>query len=830
MEKYYADTWINVVDNLNSDIHKGLNEYDCIIRREEENNKIELDYTKGKFNIIIEVLKEKYLYIYLAIIIILIIEKHYIMGMIIFLLLIINIGVKLYNEIYYENEVGLLQNLNKVQVLVIREGIERLVETEELVKGDIVCFKKNSVIGADIRIIDSNNLRVDEIGVTGDSLIKEKDSIKLDRKVKNISEITNMLFRGSIIKEGSGKGIVVEVGNNTEFGRIVKIIKNKNKNLLIKSLENNILKIVLSLLLFQIMITLILPGKFLDKRELLIQGLFSIVAIPIPIILIQYNKYLRKKILRENKIEINNLSILKVINNIKIIFINKFGNITKDKLYVDKLYTNEQIYTINKIDCNDINIRRLIDISILCNNGIYNRENDSIKGTEFEEAYIRFAFENSIYKERLDGINKRRFQIPISKDRNIATTLNKYKKYYRANIRGSVENIIERCTHILVNGIEREIKPEDLIQIKLADLNFAKEGLITEGFAYRSFNYEPSIQENIESNLVFVGIIALENPIIEDIAMDIDLLIRSKILPIIFTDNNKISAEILGKRISLINNEEMIICEEDLIGLDKEEFLKKISKARIYCNLSLAMKNKIVSLYEKDGYDFLIEGNSLVDLSLITSSTIGVVKSKISKLLKILGDIYTEENTIKSFISLKEIALNIQESINRGLFTYIIITLANLIFINLNYILSMRTYEKNLNIIIMNFLIMPWIILLNSMYGKLIKSNKSTIIKALIYIIIPIGGVIISKENYNIIYFATITLMSIIDIFINSNLFKKENLIGFKFILFLIIGLGILISINIIFFKLSLDIISLIIIAWLLIIFLICDFIMKKCQ
>ena len=97
----------------------------------------------------------------------------------------------------------------------------------------------------------------------------------------------------------------------------------------------------------------------------------------------------------------------------------------------------------------------------------------------------------------------------------MVTTVNKNRKGYRANCRGDLESVLNCCTHIIINGIEREIYSQDIMKIQLANLEFSKEGLLTEAFAYRSFNYQPSEHENIESNLVFVGLIALENPLID---------------------------------------------------------------------------------------------------------------------------------------------------------------------------------------------------------------------------------------------------------------------------------------------------------------------------
>ena len=382
--------------------------------------------------------------------------------------------MKIYHDVFKEKEIEILQNLNTTQVLVLREGVEKLIEAESLVRGDIVYFRKNSIIAADIRIIDSEGVKVDERGVTGDNFIKEKYSVKLEDEVSSIGEISNMLFRGSVIKDGQGKGVVVEVGNNTQLGKLVKIINNINvkKDLTVKRLQNKILNIALCLILVQANLMLIFPGKFSDKMILLAQGVFSIVSILIPFIIIYYGKAIRKKTYEEDNIELNNFSVLELSNKVKIFFLEKVGNLSKNELYVDKLYTNEQIYSSNKIDTGDINLRRLIDISIICNNAKCNNDNNWTKGTMHEIAYARYGMDNSIHKGSLDVANRRKFELPRSSSKDIITTVNKTKRGYRANSRGNLESLLNSCTHILINGIERELTSEDIIKIKLADLNF----------------------------------------------------------------------------------------------------------------------------------------------------------------------------------------------------------------------------------------------------------------------------------------------------------------------------------------------------------------------
>lgn len=830
MEKYYSKSWIKVVEEFNSDVNKGLYEYDCNIRRENENNKINLPYSRGVFKILLELLKQKYLVIYLIFISLFLSYDFYIMGIITAILLFSNLAIKLHSEISNEKEFEILQNLNTSQVLVLREGIERLVEAEDLVKGDIIFFRKNSIIAADIRIIESENLKVDEKGVTGDNFIKEKDSVKMDYEVSSINEISNMIFRGSVVKDGTGKGIVVEVGGNTQLGKLVNIISNNNnkKNILIKNIENTLIKIALCLLLVQVILVLVFPGKLTDKIELLAQGIFSVISIAFPFILLYYEKAFRKKVSIEDNIELNNISSLSLIKDVKIFFMDKMGNISRNELYVDKLYTNEQIYLSNKVDISDINIKRLLDVSILCNDSKYNIDNKFIKGNIFEVAYAKFGGENSINKQRLDGLNKRKFKLINYSDKGIVTTVNKNQKGYRSNSRGNLDSILNCCTHILINGIEREITSEDIMRIKLTDLSFSKEGLLTEAFAYRSFNYEPSKDENVESNLVFVGIIALENPLVDDVVDDINTMLDIGVLPIIFTEENIISAEFFGRKIGLISSEDQITSGLELESLNDEELIKVVSKARIYCKVNPEVRNKIISLYNNDGYGFVAEGQNLADLSIVSLANMGIIKGKISMLLRRIGDVFTEESSIKTFFNLKNREYEIKEAHKEGLSIYSIIALVEIIYINFQYYFLGGNLTKEYYIILINIFFMTPIILLNILCGNKSYNGNKVLLKGVLFILVPILSSYFIKSSFDLIALILIGGMSIIDIIVNCNIFSKNNFKYIKLLIFALIIYGLSITGLIVFIGFKFEFIILIVIGWILFIFTLGDLIIKK--
>lgn len=834
MKEYYRESWTKVVELLGSNIYKGLYQYECEIRKiENGDNKIYLPYSKGKIKLFLEIFKQKYIYIYLVFIIFFFTYRYINMGLISIIILLLNIIIKFHHDVSKEKEIELLQKLNTSQVLVLREGIERLVEAEELVKGDIVYFRKNSVIAADIRVIESNGIKVDERSVTGDKFLKDKYSVKMDSKVLSIGDINNIIFRGSIVKEGTGKGIVIEVGNKTELGKLIRIMDNSKikKDIIINKLEENIFKVAICLVMVQALLATILPGSFLQKLPIIATSIFSIITIAAPVIILYYGKYTKKRIILEHNIELNNFSALDLSKDIKIMFLNKVGTITRDELYLEKIYTNEQIYNSKDIERSDININRLLEISILANDAKSSNDNNFYEGDMFERAYLKFGMENSMLKSNLESKNRRKFEFPRDSNKNMVTTINKNKKGYRANTRGNIDEILDCCTSILINGLEREITSEDIIKIKIAQQSFSREGLITEALSYRSFNYEPSKHENIESNLVFVGLIALDNPLVNEVEDEIQHLIKNTVLPIIFTEDNKIASEVLGRRIGLVYSEDQITSGDDLDNLDTEELLQIVSKTRIYCNLKPKQKHEIVSLYNKDGYKFTIEGENIGDLSLVSLAQIGIVKGKMSMLLKKIGDIYTEKSSIKAFLNLKEEAKKVENEIERGIRIYIFAVVAEMIFFNFQNLINGDFKIDEYFIIGINLIFLTPIIVVNMIFGEEeIEGNSETkvLLRGLLYMLTSIALVLLSKDNNQVLGFILFGSMLIIDTIINCKIIKRGNIKGLKLIILAIVIFSILAFILILIKKYEYDTINTIIVGALSIIFLISDIIIKK--
>ncbi|SFC62204.1 cation-transporting P-type ATPase [Clostridium uliginosum] len=780
MNKYCNNAWIEVVEMLNSDQDKGLNSIECDARREKYGtNKIDLPSGNRISRNIINIIKQVHIIIYLIITILLFMLKANNYKYIILAFLIINIvGIIGYN-IKRDKEIGILEKLNFATSIVIRDGIEQVIKSEEILIGDIVKFKKDSAIPADIRIIKAIDIKVDEKNITGETFYKEKFESKISGSINSLGEMNNILFKGSLIKAGEGEGIVISTGNSTQLGKLLAMLTyaSNRKHTLGDKLQRKWGKYLL--IYFAILIVSVIffinKGKYPNQ---LASGLFVLGCFPISVTSVLAFKCILKKFSNQD-IHIINFSIIDLINDINIIFLDKIGAITKEQMVVNKIFTNDEIiYSKNVEYTKNINIQRIIDISLLCNNSIYNVEDKNAKGDLTEIAYLQYAAKKQIYKSILDNKNQRITEIPMDSDKKMLTILDKMKKGYRANARGNLDSVLERCTHIMIDGLEKELNEEDKIKIKDIDIKFSIEGLITQAFAYRNFSYEPSTSENIESNMVFVGIIALDNPLQDSIEEKIREIKDNGIVPILFTEENKVSAITTAKKAKIIFKNEQVVSGIELDSLNEQELKDLLGKVRVFSRINPEIKSQIISFFNKDGYKVAAAGETLGDLPSLNLSNVGIAKGNPLLIVKKVSDVYIKENYLEGFFKIKDFSRKFFDNVNRtfqGIYT---IVLAELMLLLVSMIGGCEDVLGVFNIIFINvILFVPLSLILVLKEGRSIR-NKEMIGRAVILLSSTIFSTYIANESAkNLIALMVLSIGSLLFITINSNIsFRRVSI------------------------------------------------------
>ncbi|OOO63792.1 cation transporter, partial [Clostridium tepidum] len=662
MTNFYNYTWVDVVKHLNSDSYTGLLESQIDLHKKKYGvNEFHFGKKKNIFYLILkEMIQLWFINIILCFVLFFLNKEGIYFLILIFIALIYLVSI-IYVELKELKNINMLERLSVTSSRVLRGGITKNISSIDLVVGDIVRLKSGDIVPADIRIIESERLKVNEAVITGENYVVEKYSTKIEDQEISTSEMKNILFKSSTIISGEALGIVIAVGENTEAFNILSKSSEEGEEKF--SLKNRITKLANKVSLIFLILTIlvgctnyVIGGNI--QTVIRNSSILILSYIPVTLILIIiFSLFIITKKMKKEGIILKNISIIEKFAKASIVFINKTGAISKKNMSVKRMYTNGKFIPLNeetiKIDREfkeNLNVIRLLQIGVLCNDTDFKiGEIKNVKNDYAEIALTEFAMRNGINKNSLEEENNRVFPIPYDTEKRIMTTVNKVDGNYRANIKGSLESILSKCTHIMKNGIEMEITEEDINNIKMADMEMSKESLFVLGFAYRSFNYEPSIKENLESNLVFVGIIGFDNPLKDNWEEAINLSRYLCVYPIIITEDNKLTAYYTGLKLGILRKVNQVISGVEMDNMKEEEITNNIDKIKIFSRINYKHKIKMVNNYKNKGYITVMEGVKVNDLPALKSADVGITDSN-NNLLQKFSDIVLEDWSLKNLL------------------------------------------------------------------------------------------------------------------------------------------------------------------------------------
>ncbi|MBU5268415.1 cation-transporting P-type ATPase [Clostridium sporogenes] len=775
MIEWYSRSWTEVVKDLKSHESIGLNNSQIAII-EEINGKNKIDIPKGKGIIYIAFtqFKKPWIILLLSVVIMFFYKSEIYLSAILGVMLLSNIFILTLEEFKEGKSLLEFEKLNSKDSLVVRNGKQIKISSEELVPGDIILLYQGDIVPADIRIIESNSLKVKEGAVTGQGNTVEKYSTKIEDEDINLNQMGNILFKTSIIIEGNCKGIVVETGLNTQIGNIISmLVEEKNNKYLSKEKLNNIMNkyslSIICIIIAYVVIFVALKGFSKD----ILMDMPSVILAFIPeniFIMISLVSYCLIKYLKGKGIDIKNLSVIENLSNVSLIFEEKVGIISERSMQVEKIYMKEKILDFKDVYISNENnedsnlLERILSIGLLCNDSkLQDGELINEKDDLIEIAIAKAAIQKGMKLERFKMEYPRILQIPFQKERRLMTTINKIDNNYRANIKGSTDALINRCTHILKGDIETELKEEDIINIKNADISMSNQGLNVIALAYRNFNYEPSLKENIESNLVFVGLIGIYNPIKENMKEIIKESKHMNIKPVIFTDENKITAMEYGKNIGILDRKSRIISGVEIDNIPEGEFPKIIDDIAIFSRIDT--KHKTIISKEYKGYNTLMSGSRIKDLPYLKNAGVSI-SFGVSNIVRKLSEITWMNRDYESILRLIKFSRNCIKGINKSM-TYILtcsicqgFVLLLLSIFNKDFFISpwKILWAENITILISAIAIMIDYNKDDIEYRqqkideKILKKNKGRFTKLILFVSVLLHFSMILLNKVNLIY------------------------------------------------------------------------------
>jgi len=592
-------------------------------------NKLKGKPKKSVFALFLGQLQDMLIYVLLASSFITILIGEYVDAIIILLVVVLNAVIGVVQEFKAEKALEALQQMTTPKALVRRDGEVKEVSSEELVPGDIVLIDAGRYIPADLRLIDSANLQIEESALTGESVPVDKNAAALyDDPKTPLGDQSNMAFMSTLATYGRGEGVVVATAMETEIGKIAKILDEDNEEMtpLQKRLDElgrflGFLAIGICALIFIIAIfqKRDIFDMFLTAISLAVaaipEGLAAIVAIVLALGVTRMSKI--------NAI-VKRLPAVETLGSVNIICSDKTGTLTQNKMAVVRHYTlhNLKDVAVSATDLQATNDEtELIKTLVLCSDATY--ENGEGTGDPTEVALLVLGQKYKLTKKDLNAKHPRVAEKPFDSERKLMSTLNVEGKGYRVHTKGALDNLLQITTHALVDGkvvpLTEELKAAYL---KVAD-EMAGDALRVLGAAYKDVA-QVIAPEEMEQGLVLIGLVGMIDPPRMEVKDSIKQAKTAGITPVMITGDHKNTAVAIAKELGIAESYEQCITGAEIDELSDEEFAKRISNYRVFARVSPEHKVRIVKAFKAQGNIVSMTGDGVNDAPSLKYADIGV--------------------------------------------------------------------------------------------------------------------------------------------------------------------------------------------------------------
>lgn len=492
------------------------------------------------------------------------------------------------------------------KTIVIRNNEKIEIDAKNLVPGDIVVLNLGDKVPADLRIIESKNLEIDESILTGESISVHKTSSPI-KNAGQIQSYTNYAFAGTIISNGDALGIVISIGNETQVGKLSKELTQPRPEV---QFQKGIKKFVRFLVYVVIITTaIIFIANFLLKQNLLDSLLFSL-AIAIGIspellpVIITIGLARGARVMAKKDVIVKRLVSIEDLGNMDVLCSDKTGTLTEGNI---KLY--------NFFDFNGKTNKDILLYSVLCNSAIIHGK--KIFGNPIDTAILRDA--DGKIKTEIKSYQKID-EIPFDYERKRMSVIVKHGNENLLITKGSARLIFKICSRAYINGRITSINPHiKKIEDKFVELS--KSGLRVLAVAYKKIG-KKSYNKTDENDLVFLGFLTLSDPPKKTIKESLEKLKSLNIDFKILTGDNEIITQKIAKDVGVPITR--IVLGDEIDKYDDKQLMQVANEANIFCRLTPMQKKRIIQALKDFGHDVGYMGDGVNDVAALHEADVGI--------------------------------------------------------------------------------------------------------------------------------------------------------------------------------------------------------------
>lgn len=717
---------------LNTDFNNGLNKKEVKQRLINYGlNKLPEEKTESFLKIFFDQFKSPLIYILLVSSFIVYLLGDLKDSLIIIFVLIFNALIGSFQEIKAQNTLLSLKKFIETNSSVIRDGKEQIIDSNEIVPGDIIILKEGEKVPADARIIESHNLKVNEASLTGESIpvYKTENIINKENKDLSISEQHNIVFMGTTVVSGNAKVCVFSTGINTFIGKISqKILRIDTEIPLKKNIRNfsRILVSVIFILTTLLFVTGVILGKpIIEMFAIVVALAVSMIPVGLPVLL---TVILAKGVLdmaKKNAL-VKKIQAVESLGQVQIIAVDKTGTITKNELILKKVFINNNLFEIsgdgyspvgdiklnneiikNPIKNFDINLSAKIAIfsSDVIVRFLEKEKVWQVFGDPTDAALLVFGEKVGFKKENIDIEYPIIVEAPFDYQKKYHLVLRKSEKNNFLSVTGAPEAVIDLSSKIYENNKILNFTEQKKYELRKIFEKFSNQGFRVVGFGYKETN-----KNNFDfDNIIFCGFYLIEDSLRPEVKEAILKIKSFGIKIVMITGDHKLTAISIAREAGIIDKNFKVLTGKEIDEMSEDALTQIVPEINIFSRVTPDHKLKIINAYRKNNIIIAMTGDGVNDVPSLVAADLGIAMGKIgAEVTKESADIILLDDNFRTIIDAIKEGRLIYKNIQKIILFLISTSMGELLSISFSVIFGFPTILKPAQILWLNLVTDPF--------------------------------------------------------------------------------------------------------------------------
>jgi len=647
-----------LIQQLQTRTETGLSKHEADKRQSEVGpNELIEKGRRSAFSILLSQFTEVLVIILLAAALISFFLHEYIDGSVILVIVILNAILGFWQEYQAENAMAALKKLAVPHVRVRRDGVEKEISAKDLVPGDVILLETGNVVPADARIVEAAHLKTQESALTGESVSVEKSPDPLTGEHITLPDRKNMIYMGTVVVYGRALAVVTATGMQTELGKIATMLQTVKEDLTplqkrLAKLGGHLAGLALLLILIVAAVTY-LQGVSL-KETILTAISMAVAAIPegLPAVVTIALALGAQRMLKKKSL-IRQLSAVETLGSVTVICSDKTGTLTQNKMEVTELVFPQKTCTIEEAirdSSHESSVNLMLIGGTLCNDASLKeaKKDGEVEGIgdPTESAIVIAANRGGISKKQAESDLPRIAELPFDSERKRMTTVHKVTDQSVSRIKpvtqfiknknehviftkGAVDGLVEKCTHVLLDGHIRKLSGGIKKKITSENETMAKRGIRVLGTAFRPLHSSQLDQtDQYEKDLIFIGMMGMMDPIRPEAKEAVHLCQKAGIRVVMITGDHPLTATAIARELDITQDGECLT-GRDLSLMEVGDLKKQIDQVSVFARVSPEHKMIIIDALREKNQIVAMTGDGVNDAPALKLADIGVAMGKI---------------------------------------------------------------------------------------------------------------------------------------------------------------------------------------------------------